>query len=333
MKIRKLTLTTGAAVLLAGAASAAWDEYKPLFALGYAEPEEDQLVHIPPTLQDLEDAAMSPELKDVVRRGHDLFVDTQQLRGQHVFNDMNCASCHMDAGRQPFSAALWPAAITLPDYRGKNWQVNSLEERVVGCFTYSMNGNPPEYGSDTMLAITTYMQRLAKGAPVYPDQEIYGRGYGSVAEPEQEPNYERGKAVYAQSCAICHAEDGQGLKQDGQVVFPPLWGDGSYNWGAGMSRINTSAAFIKHNMPLGQPNSLSDQEAWDVAFYMNSHERPQDPRYTGDVHETREKHANFHGRTLYGTVREVDGHLLGDHDNTGEKDFLRPEILRSRTFD
>ncbi len=62
------------------------------------------------------------------------------------------------------------------------------------------------------------------------------------------------------------------------IVFPPLWGSNSFNWGAGMHRVNTAAGFIKANMPLGKPNSLSDQEAWDVAAYINSFPRPADPR-------------------------------------------------------
>lgn len=63
-------------------------------------------------------------------------------------------------------------------------------------------------------------------------------------------------------------------------MFPAVWGDNSYNWGAGIARIFTAASFIHMNMPLGKPGSLSEQEAWDVAVYINSHERPQDPRYT-----------------------------------------------------
>ena len=118
----------------------------------------------------------------------------------------------------------------------------------------------------------------------------------------------------------------------GEVVFPPVWGDNSYNWGAGISRLFTLAGFIKHNMPLGQPNSLTDQQAWDLAQFIDSQERPQDPRYTGDVRETLELYGDtFHKHTLYG--QEVEGRLLGDHDNVGRKDFLKPDVLRDRTFD
>ncbi len=44
----------------------------------------------------------------------------------------------------------------------------NLEERIAGCFTYSMNGKPPAYRcSDDMLALTAYHQWLAKGVPMY----------------------------------------------------------------------------------------------------------------------------------------------------------------------
>lgn len=68
-------------------------------------------------------------------------------------------------------------------------------------------------------------------------------------------------------------------------------------------------AFIKSNMPLGKGGTLTDQQAWDVAYFMNSHERPQDPRFTGDVEETRKK---FHdgGDNLYG--QKINGVLLGE---------------------
>lgn len=87
-----------------------------------------------------------------------------------------------------------------------------------------------------------------------------------------------------------------------------------------MVRVATAASFIKNNMPLGQLLSLTDQETWDTACYMNSQERPQDPRYTGDSKETREKYGpTFHKNPLYDQTREVDGKLLGDHSSTDEK--------------
>jgi thiosulfate dehydrogenase len=123
------------------------------------------------------------------------------------------------------------------------------------------------------------------------------------------PDYGRGRAVYQRRCTLCHGTSGGGQQaNEGRMVFPALWGDASFNWGAGMSSIDNAAAFIKASMPLSQANSLSDQEAWDVAAYMDSHERPQDPRYVESVEATRLK---FHdsAESMYGV--KVDGHVLG----------------------
>ena len=166
---------------------------------------------------------------------------------------------------------------------------------------------------------------------MFPKEKIYGRGYPSLAKAEQAPDALRGKELYAANCAICHGADGAGKKEGDKVVFPALWGDDSYNWGAGISRVFTLAAFTKYNMPLGQPNSLSEQDAWDIAQFVDSQERPQDARYTGNVKETRELYLDtFHKYTMYGL--EYEGKVLGDHDNVGHKDFLKPEILRPRDF-
>lgn len=329
---RFLLQGVAAAVVLASFAVQAQSEREMRFPVNTAEPVEGQYVHVPPTMEDLEESDMHPELKRVIRRGHDLFMNTQQLRGKNVFNNMNCSSCHLGEGRLPFAGPVWPAAVVLPNYRPKNDQVNNLEERIVGCFTYSMNGKPPAWGSDDMVALTTYHQWLAKGVPIYqPGKTLYGRGFPNLPDPGQKPDYARGQQVYEENCVLCHQADGGGVVKDGEVVFPALWGDTSYNWGAGIIRHYTLAAFVKHNMPLGRPNSLTDQQAWDVAYYINNHERPQEPRYTGDVKETREKYLDtFHIHSSYGL--EHDGKLLGDHDNVGEKDFLKPDALIRRTY-
>jgi thiosulfate dehydrogenase len=123
---------------------------------------------------------------------------------------------------------------------------------------------------------------------------------------------ERGASLYTAKCALCHGADGAGVTlADGRTLFPPLWGAESYDWGAGMHKIDVAAVFIKHNMPLGLRDSLSDQEAWDLAAFMNSHERPQDPRFQGDLNATKEQ---FHASKFdyYGKRESEEGHLLGE---------------------
>lgn len=236
---------------------------------------------------------------DAVRYGKSLFTNTQQLRGKYVGNAMNCVNCHLDKGRKANSAPLWGAFPMYPAYRTKNDHVNTIEERIQGCFTYSMNGTPPPFGSKELTALVTYHYWLSTGAPV--GQALPGRGYPKLAKAAEEPSISRGKTVYQDNCAICHGDNGTGMQVNGHYAFPPLWGKDSFNWGAGMHRINTAAGFIKANMPLGKPNSLTDQQAWDVAAFMNSHERPQDPRYQGDLQEnadTFHKHQCFYNHKI-----------------------------------
>ena len=217
---------------------------------------------------------------DMIRHGRNIFLDTPKYAKAYVGNGLSCVNCHLDEGRRANSAPLWGAYGMYPAYRDKNKKVNSYEDRLAGCFRFSMNGREPPRGSKELLALTAYSYWLATGAPT--NKELPGRGYPKVADPLQTPDVQRGEKIFMENCAICHGADGQGTKVGGRYVFPPLWGKDTFNGGAGMSRDHNAAAFIKANMPLGQGGTLSDQEAWDVARFMNSHTRPADPRKKGE---------------------------------------------------
>lgn len=242
-----------------------------------------------------------------VKLGEQIFTHTGQFAGKYVGNSLSCANCHLDAGRKADSSPLWAAYVSYPAYRSKNGHVNTFAERLQGCFRFSMNGKAPELGDPVLVALEAYSYWLAKGAPV--GEKIAGRGYPKLAPPTQKADYRRGEQVYAQHCALCHGADGQGQSSEGKTVFPPLWGDRSFNWGAGMHDTRNAAGFIKANMPLGLGGTLTDQEAWDVALFMDSHERPQDPRFTGSVQETRKKYHDS-PTSMYGET--VNGHVLGN---------------------
>lgn len=252
-----------------------------------------------------EDSIPADKFGDLVRAGKDLFEHTDKLRGRYVGNGLKCVNCHLNAGRRADSSPLWAAYTVYPAYRKKTGQVDTYEQRLQGCFKYSMNGKAPPPGSHELVALTTYSYWLATGAPV--GVSLPGRGYPKLDKPAEAPSIARGADVYAAQCAICHGPSGQGTQVEGTYVFPPLWGKDSFNWGAGMHRIDTAAGFIKANMPLGKPNSLSDQAAWDVVMFVNSHERPQDPRYTGNVAATKKA---FHDeQCLYGG--KINRQVLG----------------------
>jgi thiosulfate dehydrogenase len=248
---------------------------------------------------------------DAVRLGEKLLTETAATAPQHVGNSLACSNCHLDAGRKAGAAPLWAAFVNFPAFRKKNGEINSFQKRVQDCFLYSMNGKPPELGSRELLAIESYAAFMARGLPsgVSPA----GRGFPKIATPAMPADATRGAAVYAESCAACHGVNGAGQTSEGKIVYPPLWGAKSYNWGAGMATIDKAAAFIRANMPLGQEGSLTIQQAWDVATFIDSQVRPQDPRYAESLQATRQRHHDS-PFSRYGTV--VAGRLLGDPATT-----------------
>ena len=244
---------------------------------------------------------------EVVRQGERIFEDPSRYAPAYVGNRLRCSNCHLDAGRLAGSAPLWAAFVSYPAYRSKNHHVNTLAERLQGCFRYSMNGKAPPLGDPVLVALESYAYWLARGMRV--DPHIPGRGYPKIPEPPLAPDYARGRRVYAEHCALCHRADGAGQSAgDGRMAFPPLWGPGSFNWGAGMASLKNAAPFIRADMPLGLGGTLTVQQAWDVALYVDGHERPQDPRFTGWVAETRTRYHDSR-ESMYGEV--VAGYLLG----------------------
>jgi len=244
---------------------------------------------------------------ELVRLGQSIFEDTPKYAAPYSGNALSCRNCHLDRGRDPKSAPMWAAYVHYPEYRKKDGLVNTIQMRVQGCFRYSQNGTVPDADSRELTALVTYFYWMASGLPV--GVKPKAAGYPKVDPPKEVPSPERGAKIYAASCAMCHGEDGLGRASGGQQVFPPLWGPQSFNWGAGMHQVDRAAGFIKTSMPLGAGGTLTDQQAWDVAAYVNSRPRPQDPRFTQSAERTRELYHADHEYDYYG--REVDGLLLG----------------------
>lgn len=250
---------------------------------------------------------------DAIRRGRDLFLHTGEYARPYVGSSLTCGNCHLDAGRNANASPMWAAWGMYPAYRTKNDSINTMEDRIRGCFVYSMNaqaspaGAPPPYGDDIYRDLETYFAWLATGLPIR--TEIPGRGFLKLDMPAGGIDPERGRAVYQEQCLVCHGENGEGMKNaDGTYAFPPLWGPASFNWGAGMSKTANAAGFVKANMPFGNGGTLTDLQAWDVAAFITSRERPRDPRQTGTIEQAR---VQFHKDGDYYGQR-VDGDLLGD---------------------
>ena len=297
--VQKL-LVVPALALLCATALAAPEAPATVNLVGRAVPEIDKL---PPG-----------QYRELVQYGQELTTRTfahigpevQDVRRRLAGNNLACASCHQQNAAKPFAMPWSGVSATFPQYRGREDDISTVEERVNGCMERSMSGKPLPLDSREMKAFVTYISFLSQGIPV--GATVQGAGMVQSKMPNRRADTVAGGKVYEAKCSVCHGADGQGQRAGEVQVFPPLWGARSFNWGAGMANTNNAAGFIKANMPLGLGGTLTDQQAWDVATFMNSHERPQDPRFTGDVAQTR---AQFHDSeySLYGT--RVDGRVLG----------------------
>ena len=207
-----------------------------------------------------------------IRRGLQIVNHTYKEMPNNVGNQLNCTSCHLGNGSEAFAAPWNGLPGIFPIYRSRGGRINSLQERVNGCFERSMDGKALDLGSDDMNAIISYMTWLSQDMPVGVSPE--GRGFVKVNK-ELEPNPETGEKLFAEKCSVCHGDNGEGqYNDDGTYIYPAVAGDKSFNDGAGMARTYTAAAFIKGKMPFGQGNTLSDQEAVDIAAYFTHLPRP-----------------------------------------------------------
>lgn len=216
-----------------------------------------------------------------VKRGKEILENTPARLPKFVGAKINCTSCHLGSGTTP-NAGPWVGIVTrFPQYRARSGKMDTLSDRVNDCFERSLNGKRLPLESTEMTDILTYMNWLSRGYPVA--GEIRGSGMPKL-KLDRAPDLEKGRRVYDSKCASCHMANGAGLYDSAskKVVFPPLWGADSFNLGAGMARLHTAAGFVKHNMPLGQGGSLSDDEAWDVAAYFTQNQRPEFSRKAKD---------------------------------------------------
>jgi len=196
-------------------------------------------------------------------------------------NNLSCKNCHLESGTKAGSGSFVGVTNRFPQFRGREGKIGTIEERINGCMERSMNGKALPENSTQMKAIVAYMEWLSKDVP----EEIAAQyeGFPPIRIPDVKADLNIGKEIFDRECVLCHNQDGQGQWLKGPdstkgYLYPPLWGNDSYNHGAGMTRVITAAQFIKGNMPLGVTSTspkLSDEEAFHVAAYIDSFSRPE----------------------------------------------------------
>ena len=209
--------------------------------------------------------------KEKIERGLQLVSDTYRQLPNNVGNTMNCTSCHLEGGTRPNAMTFVGVLDRYPTYRSRSGKIDNIQERINGCFRRSMNGTPLDEQSPEMEAIVDYMTWVS--SKVKQGDKLKEAGVQLLTPLV--PDTQRGEQLYTQKCSACHQAEGQGISlPDGKTIYPALWGEKSFNIGAGMARLDKASAFIKWNMPLGQGGTLTDQEAFDIAAYFINKPRP-----------------------------------------------------------
>lgn len=208
-----------------------------------------------------------------VRRGRALIAATRDSLPGNVGNDLRCNSCHLDEGTRAYSMPYVGVYARYPQYRSRRGGVELIEDRINDCFIRSMNGRPLDPEGRDVRDIVSYFKWVSSGIAV--GQRVTGQGIDSITPPLV-PNEAHGATVFVAQCARCHGANGEGapvVTMPG-VFAPPLWGARSFNIGAGMARLRVTAAFVRSSMPFDKPGTISPQDAFDLAAFMNGHERP-----------------------------------------------------------
>ncbi len=238
---------------------------------------------------------------DMIRYGKQILEETYKYLGpesglsqSYVGNQLSCSNCHLEVGRAAYGQ---PWAVVVKKYAGTGtWSARSnvfltMKNRIHDCTMRSMNGTKLPDDSREMLSMVAYMEWLATGIKVA-DWKTITQGTSNVKVSELSPPRPadpiRGKGVYENNCASCHGYTGEGIwDADGKkYIYPAVWGDHSFNDGAGMFRLRTAVGFIKGNMPFGWANpsdtnpdpalkhQISTQDAWDSMAYILDQPRP-----------------------------------------------------------
>lgn len=210
-----------------------------------------------------------------IRRGLYLLRFTPESLPSYATSSLKCTSCHQQDGLKASAAPLTGAHARFPKYMPRTGAVIGLADRVNYCFTRSLAGNAIPTDSREMQDILSYIAFISKDVPI--GAKIAGTDGLISMKDTLDGDIARGEAVFKRDCVVCHQADGQG-----NAAFPALWGPKSYSVGASMAREERAASFIWHNMPQTNPGSLTPQEAFDVAAFINSHPRPDSPGKEND---------------------------------------------------
>lgn len=219
---------------------------------------------------------------NMIRYGRELVAHTARYFGPcgslaKISNGMNCQNCHLQGGTKIFANNFSVFFARYPKMSARSGKKEPASTRISDCFQRSLNGKAPAANTKEVQAMLAYMKWL--GAGVKKGIKVFGTSSEKLKYMDKPADPVKGRLVYFEKCASCHGQKGEGViaADKKEYTYPPLWGAGSYNDGAGLFRLSNFAGFVKNNMPFGTsyPDAqLSDAQAWDVAAFVNTQARP-----------------------------------------------------------
>lgn len=218
-----------------------------------------------------------------IRRGLALVRHLNDSLPEFAPGHISCTNCHLQDGRSRYGSPLVGSYVRYPRYIARSGAVVTMADRINFCITRSLAGNRLPTDSREMTDMITYIAWLSKGLPL--GAMTPGSDGLPTLKAASTPDAKHGAELYVAKCQSCHQANGGGSTlasgssagAAGVTSIPALWGAQSYSVGASMARVERAASFIAHNMPLGQAGTLTTQEAFDVAAYINSQPRPDLP--------------------------------------------------------
>lgn len=225
------------------------------------------------------DPIVDKSTRYLVLYGEDLIAHTARYYGpkgsiNQLSNGLNCQNCHLNAGKKLNGNNYGAVYATYPKFRARSGTYESIYKRVSDCFERSLHGVAPDSSSKEFAAIYAYIKWLGKDVPK--QTKLKGTGIKPVLYLNRAANPVSGALVYTTHCVRCHGANGEGQLASNQIEYqyPPVWGSHSFTTAAGLFRIGNLAGFVKYNMPFKEndttPYQLTDEEAWDVAAYINN---------------------------------------------------------------
>lgn len=220
--------------------------------------------------------------------GHHILMNTAKTVGPHApnpslkyaGNNLTCSNCHFAAGTERRTFNLVGVASRYPQYMERFKDTVDLIERVNGCFERSMNGRALPRDSYELKSIIAYLNFISTDIPK--GMQVQYEGIPPLKPFKGTLDTAIGKQMYMEKCMTCHGSNGTGapnnLTEDpnGYVyIVPPIAGPDSYNNGAGMHTLDYAAQFIYNEMPYNDKGSLTLEQAYQIANYVNSLKRPR----------------------------------------------------------